>query len=422
MLRNNPTLTMKATGKFKSPKTRAAAMPPSSGMKRPTPATTLIAVVGVSPAILTETVWALANPRDGSAPIIPNEVIAITTLRGEEAINKYLQTASARFGGATVWQSLKRDLLGPSASEDERLTLQIKVIERPDPATGSTRKLSDIQDRDQNMAAAEFILREVRFYSSTKDRIVASLAGGRKTMGALLHAAFSHLARPQDRLTHILVSEPYDTLYDAGRAPLFFYPTQPDQVLTRHDGKPFTASEAKLELAEVPFAPLRLRFPDIADIPTRFRDLVQTYVETFKRDATKPALIELKSHPPRVAVDGQTVELEGERQLTVIEFLLLANQKEWLEKNQDEALEIFKAWHGHLPQLRNVRASLRPTIEQLHKDKSKEPGPDWIKNALKEDIKRPLSFWRRALERTGSLWQPPQRDLRFPPFKLVKKS
>ena len=237
-------------------------------------------------------------------------------------------------------------------------------------------------------------------------------------MGALLHAAFSHLGRPQDRLTHILVDEPFD----GGLQPLFFYPTQPTQTLSARDGKKFQARQAKIELAEVPFAPLRLRFPDIADIPTRFRDLVQTYVETFKRDATKPALIELKPSPPRVTVDSKTVELESARQLTVIEFLLLANQKEWLEKNQDEALEIFKAWHGHPPQLATVRASLRPTIEQLHKDRSKKPGPDWIKNALKEDIKRALSFWRKALERAGSLWQPPKRDLQFPPFKIVKDS
>ena len=384
-----------------------------------TSGTTLIAVVGTSPAILTETVWKLAQGDEKCSPVIPEEVIAITTLRGQESIKAQLQTPTPEFGGRTVWQALRQELLGARASNDNRLTLRVAVIERPDPATGGVEYLEDIRDQSHNLAAADFMLKLVREHTSSNDRrLVASLAGGRKTMGALLHAAFSHLGRPQDRLTHILVDEPFD----GGLQPLFFYPAQPTQTLTARNGKQYQALKAKIELAEVPFAPLRLRFPDIADVPTRYRDLVQTYVETFKRDAAKPALIELKSGPPRVTVDGKTVELESERQFAVVEFLLLANQKEWLEKNQDEALEIFKAWHGYAPQFNLVRSALRPTIEKLYHDRSKKPGPDWVKSALKEDIKRPLSFWRRALVRTGSLWLPPLRDLRFPPFKMAKDS
>lgn len=42
----------------------------------------LIAVTGVSPAILTETVWALAQRGD---PWIPDQVIAVTTRTGKAA-------------------------------------------------------------------------------------------------------------------------------------------------------------------------------------------------------------------------------------------------------------------------------------------------------------------------------------------------
>ena len=386
-------------------KTKAAKKSPTPERERPTqsPAAgvaTLIAVVGKSPAILTETVWALAKPDDETTPVLPDEVIAITTTDGETEITKQLLTRSADFGGQTVWQALRLALLGSGATTDARLTLRTAVIERSDPTTGLAVSLADIQDREQNLAAAEFILKQVRDQTSSKDRrLIASLAGGRKTMGALLHAAFSHLGRPQDRRTHILMDEPFD----GGRQPLFFYPEQPQQTLTsRKDGKPYQARDAKLKLADVPFAPLRLRFPDIADIPTRFRDLVQTYVDTFKRDVTKPAVIELWDEPPRAVVDGLSVELESARQLTVIRFLLEANRKDWLLKNQDEALEIFKAWHGYAPQFNAVRTALRPTIEKLHAEKMKKPGPDWINGAVKEDIKRPLSFRRKKLERAGS--------------------
>jgi CRISPR-associated protein (TIGR02584 family) len=380
---------------------------------------TLIAVVGISPAILTETIWALAKPGNATSSVLPDEVIAITTTQGRDKITEQLLTPSADFGGQTVWQALRLALLGSGAVTDSRLTMRIAVIERSDPKTGLTEPLTDIRDAEQNLVAAEFILRQVRDQTSSKDRrLIASLAGGRKTMGALLHAAFSHLGRPQDRLTHILVEEPFD----GGVKPLFFFPEQPTQTLTARDGKTYQARDARLQLADVPFAPLRLRFPDIADIPTRFRDLVETYCEVFKRDANEPAVVQLLDHPPRLVVNGLTTELESERQLLVWQFLLEANREEWVQKDQAEALEIFKAWQGHALELNRVRPALRKTVEQLHEKHKAKPGPTWVGQATSDDIKRPLSFARRKLEKDGSRWQPPKRDLRLPPFRWVRSS
>ena len=400
--------------------TKAAKTTRNPVRERPTRGgATLVAVVGISPAILTETVWALAKPRDATPPVLPDEVIAITTTQGQKKITEQLLTPAADFGGQTVWQALRLELLGAGAATDSRLTLRVAVIERSDPTTGLTVPLADIRDREQNLAAAEFILRQVRDQTSSKDRrLIASLAGGRKTMGALLHAAFSHLGRPQDRLTHILVDEPFD----GALQPLFFYPEQPAQTLTARDGKTYPARNAQLELADVPFAPLRVRFPDIADIPTRFRDLVQTYSETFKRDATKPAVIELLHDPARVVVDGLTVELESERQLTVIRFLLEANLKEWLQKDQGEAAEIFKAWHGYAPQLNLIRPALRPAVEKVHSKRAAKSGDAWIAKATTDDIKRPLSFLRTGLVKVSAAWVPPLRDLHLPPFRLIGES
>jgi|CZKV01.1.fsa_nt_gi CRISPR-associated protein (TIGR02584 family) len=403
----------KAVKSMRQPVRERAAESPALG------GATLIAVVGTSPAILTETIWALAKPSGETPLVIPEEVIAITTTQGRDKITEQLLTPSVDFGGQTVWQTLRLALLGSGAVMDSRLTMRIAVIERSDPKTGLTEPLADIRDREQNLVAAEFILRQVRDQTSSKDRrLIASLAGGRKTMGALLHAAFSHLGRPQDRLTHILVDEPFD----GGLQPLFFFPEQPTQALTARNGKNYQAREARLELADVPFAPLRLRFPDIADIPTRFRDLVQTYIDTFKRDATKPAVIELLHDPARVVVDGLRVELESERQLTVIRFLLEGNRKEWLHKDQGEATEIFKAWHGYAPQLNLIRPALRPTVEKLYSERKAKVGDAWIAKATADDIKRPLSFLRTALVKANAVWAPPQRDLRLPPFRLVGES
>lgn len=379
----------------------------------------LLAVVGISPAILTETIWALAQGKPRIPPVIPDDVVAITTRRGAKSITEQLLTPAENFGGQTVWQALRQVLLGANSHADSRLTLYVRQIECPNPATGQVEFLEDIRSEEQNLAAAEFILKQVREQTVAADRqLIASLAGGRKTMGALLHAAFTHLARPRDRLTHVLVDEPFD----GGLQPLFYYPTQPVQRLVARDGKTFLAREARIELAEVPFVPLRVRFPDIAAVPTHFRTLVQKYVETFKRDASKPALVELHENPPRVIVDGVVVALEGQRQLEVVSFLLRANQKQWLQDNQTEALEIFKAWHGYAPELNCIRPPLRDTIGQLYNAMRAKPGSSWINGAATEDIKRPLSFWRKALERAGSAWVPPPRTLCFPTFRLAEGS
>ncbi len=376
--------------------------------------TTLIAAVGISPAILTETVWALA--RGEQRTVIPDEVVAITTLTGQKKIVDQLQTPSPHFRGQSVWQALRQDLLGAKSNAD-RLMLRIVAIDRSDAASGLAQPLEDIRDGEENLAAAEFILRQVRHYTDAKDRrLIASLAGGRKTMSALLHAAFSHLGRPQDRLTHILVNEPFDS---PKLKPLFFYPAQPAQLLSTPDGKRYRAQNAKLQLADVPFAPLRIRFPDIAEIPTRFRDLVQTYSDTFKRDATKPSIVELLHDPARAVVDGLSIELESERQLCVIKFILDANQKQWLQKSQEEALQLFRACHGCASDFKAIRPALREMAQKLDEAARATPAEDWIRLASTDTIKRPLSALRRALEKAGAAWKIPKRDLRLPPFRLV---
>jgi CRISPR-associated protein (TIGR02584 family) len=48
--------------------------------------------------------------------------------------------------------------------------------------------------------------------------IHASIAGGRKTMGFYLGYALSLFGRPQDRLSHVLVSSPFESNQN------FFYP------------------------------------------------------------------------------------------------------------------------------------------------------------------------------------------------------
>src|SRR6266498_80324 len=96
--------------------------------------TVLLAVTGMSPAVLTETVWALAHPAKGVQPIVPQRVVAITTLPGKGRIEDELFTASADYGLRNVWDALRQPILGSKAASDPRLILDdIRVIAGRDP-------------------------------------------------------------------------------------------------------------------------------------------------------------------------------------------------------------------------------------------------------------------------------------------------
>jgi CRISPR-associated protein (TIGR02584 family) len=162
----------------------------------------------MSPAVLTETVWALAQEKE---PVIPDRVVVITTISGRQAIEREL-LMPAQPDARTVWQELRRAVLGKVAEQDPRLNFDAaRLIEAPNPRTGTSDWLEDLRTPEENAATSNFILAELRRWVETPDtRLVLSIAGGRKTMGALLYACISLLGRETDRLTHVLVNDPFD--------------------------------------------------------------------------------------------------------------------------------------------------------------------------------------------------------------------
>ncbi len=287
--------------------------------------TILLAVTGMSPAILTETVWALAYPRNpGESPILPDEVIVVTTTRGEADLKRELLTPIAALGGHTVWESLRQRILGASVTHDTRINLApIRVITRPDAASGRAILLDDIRTPEENNAAAEFILDEIRRVTANDDtRLIASLAGGRKTMGALLTSAISLLGRPQDRLTHVLVNDPFDNPH---LRPHFFFPSEPpvEHSLALPDGskRVVSSAEARLDLADVPFAPLSSLFHDqLGRLPGGFMSLIRLVTQLVDKTA-QPVDIQLTDEVTKILINGTPVKITG-RDLPFFLFLL----------------------------------------------------------------------------------------------------
>ncbi len=134
------------------------------------------------------------------------------------------------------------------------------------------RLLNDIRDDADNQSAADGIANFMRRLTEDPDtEIHASIAGGRKTMGFFMGYAMSLWGRPQDRLSHVLVSSPFESRSE------FFYPTPRPHVIPAHDPgqDPLDANTAKVWLGDIPFVRLRaLLPPSIKDRHSSFAQAV----------------------------------------------------------------------------------------------------------------------------------------------------
>jgi len=201
----------------------------------------LLVVTGLTPQVVTETVYALAVV--GDPPWLPTELHLLTTREG--AARARLTLLSEEPGW---FHRLGRDYHLPAIAFD---ATAIHTV-------GEGAGLADIQTPEDNRVAADAITEQVR--ALTADPAVAlhvSLAGGRKTLGFYAGYALSLLGRPQDRLSHVLVSPPFES------HPEFYYPTPGPHVIYTLDAdkRPIDTREAVVTLAEIPFVRLRHGLP-----------------------------------------------------------------------------------------------------------------------------------------------------------------
>ena len=202
----------------------------------------LVAVMGTTPAILTETIWALAHKEQ----TLPDEVVVIATKTGRRKLEEELLS-----GGNPVWLRLRKAL------EDEGLPVagklrfgetSIRVI--PD-ARGDG--IADLRTKEENLGAADFMLRQLRQYTEDPGTVVlTSIAGGRKTMSALMFSCMTLLGRPDDKVYHVLLPSPFE----GGVSPAFYFPEK-GAVYTAKDGKKYSAADVDGELFEVPYVRMR---------------------------------------------------------------------------------------------------------------------------------------------------------------------
>jgi len=241
----------------------------------------LLAVTGLSPQIVTETLYALAVA--SKQPWIPHEIRLLTTTEGAERARLALLSEEPGW-----FARLVADYRLPAIQFDQSSIVTVR--------DAAGKSLDDIRTPEDNERVADLITETVRTLTESETELHVSIAGGRKTMGFYLGYALSLFGRAQDRLSHVLVNEPFESSWD------FFYPTPYSRVITTRGDKLADTRDGRVSLAEIPFVSLR------DGLPTRLREGAASYSQTVA--AAKRAML-----PPvlRIDLEGGLIEAGGER-------------------------------------------------------------------------------------------------------------
>lgn len=254
----------------------------------------LLCATGLSPQIVTETLYGLAVKGD----FIPDEIHLITTQEGEERARLNLLSDEPGW-----FHRLCRDFALPAINFSHNTIHVLRTLE------GAC--LSDIRNEADNRHAADAITAIVReLTQNPASQLHVSIAGGRKTMGFYTGYALSLFGREQDQLSHVLVAPPYESHPD------FYYPTPYTRVIHTPppDSRPLDTAKAEVTLAHIPFVRLRGHLDEV------LLSDGASYSQTVRR-------AQRSVDPPKLLLDSATRRVRcGDRliQLTPVDFAFYA--------------------------------------------------------------------------------------------------
>ncbi len=199
----------------------------------------LIAALGISPQILTETLYALLHR---PTPWVPDEIYVFTTHAGKEKIEAQLLHAETGQFFEFYRQYLQGKYPLPEFNTNHICLFRSKngcIIHR-------------LMTEDDNEDAVNTMLALIREKSQDEQtQLHLSIAGGRKTTSFYAGYLFSLFARPQDEISHVLVSPENFECSD------FYFPPKPPRNVIGRDGLPIHSDNAQITLIDIPFVPLR---------------------------------------------------------------------------------------------------------------------------------------------------------------------
>ncbi|MFQ5686875.1 MAG: CRISPR-associated ring nuclease Csm6 [Candidatus Scalindua sp.] len=224
----------------------------------------LIAVSGLNPQIITETLYCLTQTVKPETSI--SEIYAVTTRAGKEKILKTLLSPK----DGKFYSFCKEYKIDPDKIKFNRDTI-ISICDK------DGNELDDIRTKEDNASLANTILSFIKDKTSEKDTVIhCSVAGGRKTMSLYLGCALQFYGRQHDTMSHVLVSPP-----EFERASDFFYKPKNDVIvkIRNEQGrvtKRLNTKDAVIELAEIPYIHLRdkvsgINIPDYDEIVNKLQ-------------------------------------------------------------------------------------------------------------------------------------------------------
>lgn len=254
----------------------------------------LVSAMGTSPAVLTNMVWGLAHQKH---LIVPDEIVVFITKSGKELLIQKLFDEG-------VWNEIRSNLKREKIEIDGKLVFgatSIRVI--PD-AEGN--EIEDLRTGDDNLRAADFMLSQLRQYTEDSEtELHVSIAGGRKTISALLFSCMTLLGREQDKVYHVLLPP----VFEQGVEPPFFFPEPGVTYTAKATGKKYKANKVQSELFEVPFVRMRGWYQDkFKDIPPSYRTLISK-VQTIAPPAVTYPEIEIDAWNGWVTLNGRQVAM-----------------------------------------------------------------------------------------------------------------
>jgi len=200
----------------------------------------LLAVVGLTPQVITETLFALHQQNKHIEAIH-----IITTRQGKEMINANLLSPK----DGKYHSYLKEYNINPAT-----INFGFDHVHTITDENGI--EIDDIADEEEN----EWLLKKCleltfRFTEDKNTAVFFSIAGGRKTMSACLMLAVQLYGRPHDRVYHVLVSPEFESTRD------FYYPPRKSVPieLKDKDGQPYVKETryASINLVPIPFVSIR---------------------------------------------------------------------------------------------------------------------------------------------------------------------
>ena len=200
----------------------------------------LLAVTGLSPQVITETLFALHQNRQRV-----DAIHVITTRDGKERIFATLLAGKS----GRYYRYLEEYGIDPSSIDFGHPNIHVITDEHG-------VEIPDIINEDDNERLLKKCLDlTFRFTNQGDTAVFFSVAGGRKTMSSCLTLAAQMYGRPQDRLYHVLVSPEFES------SPHFFYPPKKSATieLKDKDGQPFFKETrfAQVNLIPIPFVSIR---------------------------------------------------------------------------------------------------------------------------------------------------------------------